>query len=98
MTMVIISVFASLYQITESQAHTLEDEVAEALQQLISKEANSYEQELNKPTSRTENEAGKISEKVVCVCVCDMYTCVYMCFGCPTVGTCIYFYFMPKMV
>ncbi|XP_040825615.1 secretogranin-3 isoform X1 [Ochotona curzoniae] len=60
----IVSKLLNLGLITESQAHTLEDEVAEALQQLISKEANSYEQELNKPTSRTENEAGKISEKV----------------------------------
>ncbi|XP_063104831.1 secretogranin-3 isoform X2 [Cavia porcellus] len=60
----IVSKLLNLGLITESQAHTLEDEVAEALQKLISKEANSYEEELNKSISRTENQAGKISEKV----------------------------------
>ncbi|KAM7337286.1 hypothetical protein ACRRTK_003405 [Alexandromys fortis] len=74
----IVSKLLNLGLITESQAHTLEDEVAEALQKLISKEANNYEEALDKPTSRTENQAealdkptsgtenqaGKISEKV----------------------------------
>ncbi|XP_069851508.1 secretogranin-3 [Dipodomys merriami] len=60
----IVSKLLNLGLITESQAHTLEDEVAEALQQLISKEATNYEEELNKSTSRTENQAGKIPEKV----------------------------------
>ncbi|XP_026247923.2 secretogranin-3 isoform X2 [Urocitellus parryii] len=60
----IVSKLLNLGLITESQAHTLEDEVAEALQKLISKEANNYEEELNKSTSRTENQAGKIPEKV----------------------------------
>nr|XP_040132198.1 secretogranin-3 isoform X3 [Ictidomys tridecemlineatus] len=61
----IVSKLLNLGLITESQAHTLEDEVAEALQKLISKEANNYEEELNKSTSRTENQAGKIPEKVI---------------------------------
>ncbi|OBS57599.1 hypothetical protein A6R68_11273 [Neotoma lepida] len=60
----IVSKLLNLGLITESQAHTLEDEVAEALQKLISKEANNYEEALDKPTSRTENQAGKIPEKV----------------------------------
>ncbi|KAM6201314.1 secretogranin-3 isoform 1-T1 [Rhynchocyon petersi] len=59
----IVSKLLNLGLITESQAHTLEDEVAEALQKLISKEANNYEEEPNNPTSRTENQAGKIPEK-----------------------------------
>ncbi|XP_005376697.1 PREDICTED: secretogranin-3 [Chinchilla lanigera] len=60
----IVSKLLNLGLITESQAHTLEDEVADALQKLISKEANNYEEELNKSISRTENQAGKIPEKV----------------------------------
>ncbi|XP_028629430.1 secretogranin-3 isoform X2 [Grammomys surdaster] len=60
----IVSKLLNLGLITESQAHTLEDEVAEALQKLISKEANNYEEALDKPTSRTENRDGKIPEKV----------------------------------
>ncbi|MEJ1285559.1 secretogranin III [Cricetulus griseus] len=60
----IVSKLLNLGLITESQAHTLEDEVAEALQKLISKEANNYEEALDKPTSRTEYQAGKIPEKV----------------------------------
>ncbi|KAL4837284.1 hypothetical protein H8958_019018 [Nasalis larvatus] len=60
----IVSKLLNLGLITESQAHTLEDEVAEVLQKLISKEANNYEEDPNKPTSRTENQAGKIPEKV----------------------------------
>ncbi|MBZ3872845.1 Secretogranin-3 [Sciurus carolinensis] len=60
----IVSKLLNLGLITENQAHTLEDEVAEALQKLISEEANNYEEELNKSTSRTENQAGKIPEKV----------------------------------
>ncbi|XP_017168709.1 secretogranin-3 isoform X2 [Mus musculus] len=60
----IVSKLLNLGLITESQAHTLEDEVAEALQKLISKEANNYEETLDKPTSRTENQDGKIPEKV----------------------------------
>ncbi|XP_053449100.1 secretogranin-3 isoform X2 [Nycticebus coucang] len=60
----IVSKLLNLGLITESQAHTLEDEVAEVLQKLISKEANNYEQDLNKPTSRTESQAGKIPDKV----------------------------------
>ncbi|XP_061038105.1 secretogranin-3 [Eubalaena glacialis] len=60
----IVSKLLNLGLITESQAHTLEDEVAEVLQKLISKEANNYEEELSKPTNRTENQAGKIPEKV----------------------------------
>lgn len=60
----IVSKLLNLGLITESQAHTLEDEVAEALQKLISKEANNYGEALDKPTSRTENQAGKIPEKV----------------------------------
>ncbi|XP_021116805.1 secretogranin-3 isoform X2 [Heterocephalus glaber] len=60
----IVSKLLNLGLITESQAHTLEDEVAEALQKLISKEANNYEEELNKSTSRTENQAGKTPGKV----------------------------------
>lgn len=60
----IVSKLLNLGLITESQAHTLEDEVAEALQKLISKEANNYGETLDKPTSRTENQAGKIPEKV----------------------------------
>ncbi|XP_055454686.1 secretogranin-3 [Psammomys obesus] len=61
----IVSKLLNLGLITESQAHTLEEEVAEALQKLISKEANNYEEEaLDKPTSRTENQDGKIPEKV----------------------------------
>ncbi|XP_006895382.1 PREDICTED: secretogranin-3 [Elephantulus edwardii] len=59
----IVSKLLNLGLITESQAHTLEDEVAEALQKLISKEANHYEELSNNPTSRTENQAGKIPEK-----------------------------------
>uniref|UniRef100_A0A7N5KD34 Secretogranin-3 n=1 Tax=Ailuropoda melanoleuca TaxID=9646 RepID=A0A7N5KD34_AILME len=60
----IVSKLLNLGLITESQANTLEDEVAEVLQKLISKEANTYEEELNKPTSVTESQAGKIPEKV----------------------------------
>ncbi|XP_039093015.1 secretogranin-3 [Hyaena hyaena] len=60
----IVSKLLNLGLITESQAHTLEDEVAEVLQKLISKEANTYEEESNKPTSVTESRAGKIPEKV----------------------------------
>ncbi|XP_057580651.1 secretogranin-3 isoform X2 [Hippopotamus amphibius kiboko] len=60
----IVSKLLNLGLITESQAHTLEDEVAEVLQKLISKEANNYEEELSKPTSRTETQVGKILEKV----------------------------------
>nr|XP_008512049.1 PREDICTED: secretogranin-3 isoform X2 [Equus przewalskii] len=60
----IVSKLLNLGLITESQAHTLEDEVAEVLQKLISKEANNYEEEPSKPTSRTESQAGKIPEKV----------------------------------
>ncbi|KAL0601088.1 Secretogranin-3 [Plecturocebus cupreus] len=60
----IVSKLLNLGLITESQAHTLEDEVAEVLQKLISKEANNYEEDSNKPTSGTENRAGKIPEKV----------------------------------
>ncbi|KAK2502421.1 hypothetical protein MC885_011363 [Smutsia gigantea] len=41
----IVSKLLNLGLITESQAHTLEDEVAEVLQKLISKEANNYEEE-----------------------------------------------------
>nr|KAF6502468.1 secretogranin III [Molossus molossus] len=59
----IVSKLLNLGLITESQAHTLEDEVAEVLQKLISKEANSYEIP-NKPTSKTESQSGKIPEKV----------------------------------
>ncbi|XP_005073779.1 secretogranin-3 isoform X2 [Mesocricetus auratus] len=61
----IVSKLLNLGLITESQAHTLEDEVAEALQKLISKEANNYEEALDKPTSGTEYQAGKIPEKVI---------------------------------
>ncbi|KAF6352342.1 secretogranin III [Rhinolophus ferrumequinum] len=60
----IVSKLLNLGLITESQAHTLEDEVAEVLQKLISREANNYEEKLNNPTSRTEIQAGKIPEKV----------------------------------
>ncbi|XP_054571508.1 secretogranin-3 isoform X2 [Eptesicus fuscus] len=60
----IVSKLLNLGLITESQAHTLEDEVAEVLQKLISKEANSYEEKPNKPTSKTESQSGKIPEKV----------------------------------
>ncbi|XP_074183844.1 secretogranin-3 isoform X2 [Rhinolophus sinicus] len=60
----IVSKLLNLGLITESQAHTLEDEVAEVLQKLISKEANNYEEKLNNPTSRTEIQAGKIPEKM----------------------------------
>ncbi|XP_004709487.1 secretogranin-3 [Echinops telfairi] len=60
----IVSKLLNLGLITESQAHTLEDEVAEVLQKLISKEANNYEEEPSKPTSRTESQTGKIPEKV----------------------------------
>nr|KAF6487195.1 secretogranin III [Rousettus aegyptiacus] len=60
----IVSKLLNLGLITESQAHTLEDEVADVLQKLISKEANNYEEKLSKPTSRTESQAGKIPEKV----------------------------------
>ncbi|XP_075386804.1 secretogranin-3 isoform X2 [Tenrec ecaudatus] len=60
----IVSKLLNLGLITESQAHTLEDEVAEVLQQLISKEASNYEEGPGKPTSRTESQAGKIPEKV----------------------------------
>uniref|UniRef100_A0A8C0Z5E0 Secretogranin-3 n=3 Tax=Canis lupus familiaris TaxID=9615 RepID=A0A8C0Z5E0_CANLF len=60
----IVSKLLNLGLITESQAHILEDEVAEVLQKLISKEANTYEEEPNKPTSVTESQAGKIPEKV----------------------------------
>ncbi|XP_036910530.1 secretogranin-3 [Sturnira hondurensis] len=60
----IVSKLLNLGLITESQAHTLEDEVAEVLQKLISKEANSYEEKTNKPTSKTESQTGKIPEKV----------------------------------
>ncbi|XP_008070782.1 secretogranin-3 isoform X2 [Carlito syrichta] len=60
----IVSKLLNLGLITESQAHTLEDEVAEVLQKLISKEANNYEENPNQPTSRTEKQAGKITEKV----------------------------------
>ncbi|XP_023579854.1 secretogranin-3 isoform X2 [Octodon degus] len=63
----IVSKLLNLGLITESQAHTLEDEVADALQKLISKEANTYEEELNKSISRTENQAGKIPEKVTAI-------------------------------
>ncbi|KAM9200907.1 secretogranin-3 isoform 2-T2 [Dugong dugon] len=59
----IVSKLLNLGLITENQAHTLEDEVAEVLQKLISKEANNYEEEPNKPTSRTESQGGKIPEK-----------------------------------
>ena len=57
----------------------MEDEVAEVLQKLISKEANNYEEELNKPTSKTESQTGKIPEKVVSICkyICINYMCVY---------------------
>ncbi|XP_036157389.1 secretogranin-3 isoform X2 [Myotis myotis] len=61
----IVSKLLNLGLITESQAHTLEDEVAEVLQKLISKEANSYEEKPNKPTSKTESQSGKIPEKVI---------------------------------
>ncbi|KAF5925422.1 hypothetical protein HPG69_001868 [Diceros bicornis minor] len=61
----IVSKLLNLGLITESQAHTLEDEVAEVLQKLISKEANNYEEEPDKPTSRTESQAVKIPEKVI---------------------------------
>ncbi|XP_020724875.2 secretogranin-3 isoform X3 [Odocoileus virginianus] len=60
----IVSKLLNLGLITESQAHTLEDEVAEVLQKLISKEANNYEEELNKPTSKTESQTVKIPGKV----------------------------------
>ncbi|XP_006831707.1 PREDICTED: secretogranin-3 [Chrysochloris asiatica] len=60
----IVSKLLNLGLITESQAHTLEDEVAEVLQKLISKEANNYEEEPSKPTRRTESQDGKIPEKV----------------------------------
>ncbi|XP_008590804.1 PREDICTED: secretogranin-3 isoform X2 [Galeopterus variegatus] len=60
----IVSKLLNLGLITESQAHTLEDEVADVLQKLIAKEANNYEEEPNKPTSKDENQAGKIPEKV----------------------------------
>ncbi|XP_037689899.1 secretogranin-3 isoform X1 [Choloepus didactylus] len=60
----IVSKLLNLGLITESQAHALEDEVAEVLQKLISKEANNYEEEVNTPTSRTESQPGKIPEKV----------------------------------
>ncbi|KAM5235017.1 secretogranin-3 [Ctenodactylus gundi] len=61
----IVAKLLNLGLITESQAHTLEDEVAESLQKLISQEANNYEEELNKSSSQMENPAGKIPEKVV---------------------------------
>ncbi|XP_054986265.1 secretogranin-3 isoform X1 [Sorex araneus] len=61
----IVSKLLNLGLITESQAQTLEDEVAEVLQKLISKEANNYEEEPNTPTSRTESQAGKLPGKVI---------------------------------
>ncbi|KAB0389831.1 hypothetical protein E2I00_005194, partial [Balaenoptera physalus] len=67
----IVSKLLNLGLITESQAHTLEDEVAEVLQKLISKEANSYEEELSKPTNRTESQAGKIPEKTPMAAIQD---------------------------
>ncbi|XP_049759710.1 secretogranin-3 [Elephas maximus indicus] len=59
----IVSKLLNLGLITENQAHTLEDEVAEVVQKLISKKANNYEEEPSKPKSRTESKAGKMSEK-----------------------------------
>jgi len=87
----IVSKLLNLGLITESQAHTLEDEVAEVLQKLISKEANTYEEEPNKPTSMTESQAGKIPEKVVCICefICMLWVCVY---ACAWVCVCVYLY------
>ncbi|TKC37106.1 hypothetical protein EI555_002870 [Monodon monoceros] len=70
----IVSKLLNLGLITESQAHTLEDEVAEVLQKLISKEANSYEEELNKPMNRTESQAGKIPEKTPMAAIQDGFT------------------------
>ncbi|XP_006177904.1 secretogranin-3 [Camelus ferus] len=60
----IVSKLLNLGLITESQAQTLEDEVAEVLQKLISQEANNYEEEPSKATSSSESQAGKIPEKV----------------------------------
>ncbi|XP_072478787.1 secretogranin-3 isoform X2 [Notamacropus eugenii] len=59
----IVSKLLNLGLITESQAYTLEDEVAEVLQKLISKEARNNEEEPDYPSSRTENYAENLPEE-----------------------------------
>ncbi|XP_074088039.1 secretogranin-3 [Macrotis lagotis] len=59
----IVSKLLNLGLITESQASTLEDEVAEVLQKLISKEARNNEEEPDYPSSRTENYAENLPEE-----------------------------------
>ncbi|XP_001380622.4 secretogranin-3 isoform X2 [Monodelphis domestica] len=59
----IVSKLLNLGLITESQAYTLEDEVAEVLQKLISKEARNNEEEPEFPSSRTENYAENLPEE-----------------------------------
>ncbi|XP_049633866.1 LOW QUALITY PROTEIN: secretogranin-3 [Suncus etruscus] len=63
----IVSKLLNLGLITESQAKILEDEVAEVLQKLISKEASKYEKEISKPTSRTESQTVKVTGKMTSV-------------------------------
>uniref|UniRef100_A0A4X2KA95 Secretogranin-3 n=1 Tax=Vombatus ursinus TaxID=29139 RepID=A0A4X2KA95_VOMUR len=60
----IVSKLLNLGLITESQAYTLEDEVAEVLQKLISKEARNNEEEPDYPSSRTENYAENLPEEM----------------------------------
>ncbi|XP_044515982.1 secretogranin-3 [Gracilinanus agilis] len=59
----IVSKLLNLGLITESQAYTLEDEVAEVLQKLISKEARNNEEEPEYPSSRTESYAESLPEE-----------------------------------
>ncbi|XP_074150617.1 secretogranin-3 [Sminthopsis crassicaudata] len=59
----IVSKLLNLGLITESQAYTLEDEVAEVLQKLISKEARNNEEEADYPSSRTESYAENLPEE-----------------------------------
>uniref|UniRef100_A0A7N4V1L7 Secretogranin-3 n=1 Tax=Sarcophilus harrisii TaxID=9305 RepID=A0A7N4V1L7_SARHA len=59
----IVSKLLNLGLITESQAYTLEDEVAEVLQKLISKEARNNEEEPDYPSSRTESYAENLPEE-----------------------------------
>ncbi|XP_006261125.1 secretogranin-3 isoform X1 [Alligator mississippiensis] len=62
----IVSKLLNLGLITESQAYTLEDEVAEVLQQLIANEANDGEKEseaLDYPPSRTDSDTEEKQEE-----------------------------------
>ncbi|XP_038274790.1 secretogranin-3 isoform X2 [Dermochelys coriacea] len=62
----IVSKLLNLGLITESQAYTLEDEVAEVLQQLIANEAKDHEKEsedLDYPPSRTDSDTEEKQEE-----------------------------------